>query len=157
MLSQAIPKKEINMRPYSYDLVHPYDRSIFDKICLTTKKLPEDETELGLGENDEKEPVILSCHILSRAISRVFSLKFKDGYFCFHWEHSWVISPHSHIIDVYPVATLGGPVMILYDLGTPHKILYQPLPTESIYGDRFNRPWFTEAVDIVEKFLRFNI
>lgn len=141
------------MLPYAYHLAHDDDRKIFDKICRGVQLLPD---ELELGEDEEKRPVVLSCHVLARAVSKIFSVKLEDGYFCYHWEHSWVVGPHLNIIDVYPVAILGGPIMVMGDYGSPHKMLYQPLPTEAIYQDRFQKSSFLNAVEIVEKKLRNN-
>lgn len=142
------------MRPHAYDLLLPDERKIFEEVLKSVLFLPD---EIELGEDENKKPIILSCHILARAVSKVFSLKLEDGYFCYHWEHSWVRTPKLNVIDVYPVAILGGPILVMGDWGSSNKMLYQPLPTEAVYGDRFTKPSFLKAVLVVEKFLRKNL
>ena len=141
------------MRPYVFGMMHQDDVEVFDKVRKAVLLLP-DEIDFGLDEKEE--PIILSCHILARAVARAFSLKFKDGYFCFHWQHSWIVAPHFNIIDVYPVAILGGPIMVSWDFGSPRKMLYQALPTKVVYKNKFKQPSFLMAVEIVYSLLKNN-
>src|SRR3989338_4255489 len=80
------------------------DIVLFEKIGEAVRALPD--VNLGVGADEKK--IVLSCHILARALAQVFSLEFKDGYFYQNFDHSWLITPHDNIIDAYPVGMLVG-------------------------------------------------
>jgi len=93
---------------YAETVISPKEIALFRKIEEAVSRLPE----IDLGKDEDGEEIILSCHILTRAVSRVFSLKYRDGIWHQYYDHSWLVTKHGHIIDVYPVAVIGGPIMV---------------------------------------------
>ncbi len=141
------------MKPYAFHLVHQYDREVFDHIRRLVQLLPD---EIELGKDETGEAIILSCHILARAVFRFFPVKVQSGYLLNCWEHSWLVGPRLSIIDVYPVAILGGPILVNTSFGSPSFLLYKSLPINvfnAVYGERFEKPSFKKAVDMVAKYL----
>jgi len=107
-----------------------------------TKKLTDKEQEIF---NDIKEwtPIILlevdiTCHAVCHSLERRHSpnLVHQRGTFGSFHQHSWLYFKDNPtlIIDAYPVAAIGGPLLL--DLGndlilkTPWKYMY--LPKEDI-------------------------
>jgi hypothetical protein len=55
----------------------------------------------------------ISCHVIAEAVSRRWpQLKVKHGRFMSAYEHSWLETKQRNIIDVYPIAIIGGPLLI---------------------------------------------
>lgn len=55
----------------------------------------------------------VTCHHIAFAAAATWpKLNLVSGHFCRAWEHSWLQTPAGHLIDVYPVAQLGGPVLL---------------------------------------------
>lgn len=123
---------------------------LFEKIRAVIVKLPD----LELGCDESGQPIILSCHILARAVGKVFDLEVVDGTFCGSYLHSWLIIGRKNIIDVYPVAMLGGPLLIHggYDhTGFRHRTPCFLYREDGSYfsSNAFSYPSFLEAVDLV--------
>lgn len=99
------------MKPIVLQGVAKEDLAIFRKIEAAMEVLPE----IDLGKDENGYPVLVSCHMLCRAFAVVFpQLKCADGYFYKKgYEHSWLETPNGCIIDVYPIAVLGGPILVL--------------------------------------------
>lgn len=101
------------------------DIVLLDKISRAMRALPP--VNLGTGADDEE--ILLSCHMLARAIGKVFRLEYRDGYFHSNYEHAWVLTKHYNIIDVYPIAILtgrnGGPFLMSGDSASPARGLYK--------------------------------
>lgn len=139
---------------------------IFYRIRQAVLQLPDDIDQGKLGKNETGEPVILSCHILARAVANVYGLECQDGFFSKEgcYSHSWLITSSGNIIDVYPVGILGGPILVeslvagrLYI--DPKSIKRNPkyfkgLPVFNDPDKIFSEPWFCEAVEIVAQMLR---
>lgn len=81
--------------------------ALFRKVQRVIDLLPDIELATEDGEKIE-----LSCHLLSRAIGKCFDLTVETGKYHEIYEHSWLRTRSGRIIDVYPVATLGGPLLI---------------------------------------------
>lgn len=96
--------------------------------------------------NDKQETIVLSCHILGRALAKVFSLQYRDGYFYPNYCHTWLLTPTGHIIDPYPVAILGGPILIDGLNFSPSHRLYIPKSSKYISRKSFSSLWFRKAV-----------
>ncbi|MES3005070.1 MAG: hypothetical protein V4690_03100 [Patescibacteria group bacterium] len=111
------------MTPHSRSLVSDTDFLLFSKIRQAVIDLPD----LDYGKDKEDNPVLLSCHMLAMACSRAFEVKAEHGFYLESYRHSWLRLPSGNIIDVYPVAQLGGP--ILFDaVNFYHSLaLYKPL------------------------------
>ena len=95
------------MESYALNYLSDNDVMLFNKIRVLIDKF--DDIDLGKDESGEK--IILSCHIMARALARIFSLDYADGYFQPNYEHSWLVTPRGNIIDIYPINALGGPLL----------------------------------------------
>ncbi|TSC53571.1 MAG: hypothetical protein LiPW39_190 [Parcubacteria group bacterium LiPW_39] len=135
------------MKPYVLKFIPKEDLGLFEKIKTAVTKMPD----IDLGKDEEGEEIILSCHILARAVARLFSLKFVDGYFHPDHSHSWLLTPNGNIIDVYPVSVLGGPLFIHSSHSSPMRWLYKK---ENIFDGLFSKPSFRRSVRRVIKVLR---
>ncbi len=138
------------MRFYVESRLNVGDVQIFKHIKKVVELLPDDINDGTLGVDSSGRNIMLSCHILARAISKVFKLEYQDGYFCVGYEHSWVTTKAGHIIDVYPIGILGGPIMV--DLSDPspfnrYSKFYNTATLKPL--DRFSVDWFICAVDKV--------
>ncbi|HTX87261.1 MAG TPA: hypothetical protein VMC41_04335 [Candidatus Nanoarchaeia archaeon] len=96
------------MKPHVLSRLPQDEVEIFFKIKQVVDNLPD----IILGNNENGEEITLSCHLLARAVGKVFGLKYVDGHSFPRYQHTWLITSHRNIIDVYPVATLGGPIML---------------------------------------------
>lgn len=84
---------------YAENLIHPADVAVFRSIESKFHDLRIDDC--------------ISCHVVAAAVQRAWpSLKLVHGRFMMHWEHSWLVTPSGNIIDAYPIAVLGGPILI---------------------------------------------
>lgn len=142
------------MKPYVLSLLHPEDVRIWREVSACVNALPDDIPSLRAGEM-----ITLSCHVLARAVANVFSLRVVDGwYYSPGYEHSWVVTWHGNIIDVYPIATMGGPLLLSGDqYSAPARRLYNQLQGKELkrsYGQRFEEREFLRAVSIVTSQLR---
>ena len=78
----------------------------------------------------------VSCHMLSRAIAPLTGLKVKTGwFFTAGWNHSWLETSQGNIIDVYPWAQIGGPVLLCTKYFSPWKKIFLSVPAETMYED----------------------
>ena len=135
------------MTPYAMKHILEEDVLVFEKIKNVISKLPD----IDLGVDEKGRKIILSCHILARAVAKVFSLRCVDGYFLPNFCHSWVLSPNGHLIDVYPVAVLGGPILMIEDDGaSPIRWHYKKVSTRKISNGLFSRSSFRRSVRRVE-------
>ena len=77
-------------------------------VTSMMEHFPEDD-DYGLDHRGEK--VILSCHVVVRAVALIIGhqVKIVDGFFFPSFEHSWLVTEQGNVIDVYPVGTVGGP------------------------------------------------
>ncbi len=127
------------MTPYAVRYISEKDRVLFEKIKDAVEKM--EDPELGIDENGDE--ILLSCHILARAVAEIFPIRFKDGYFADCFQHSWVETDEGHLIDLYPVACLGGPIMIEGKTGcSPKRRIYKEkdlLERDLISSGSFNR------------------
>ncbi|MCX6713710.1 MAG: hypothetical protein NTV48_01225 [Candidatus Vogelbacteria bacterium] len=137
------------MKTYSDQYVSAEERELFSLIQKVVSLLVVPD----LGQNNKGEDVVLSCHILARATAKVFELKHVDGYFVSCYCHSWLITLSGHVIDVYPVGVLGGPVLWVNARNAPTPRLFQKrrLGNGNINSDQ---SWFRRSVRRVEVALR---
>ncbi len=130
------------MTPYIRQFIPDEEIAIFEKVRRAVVNMPD----IDLGNDEKDKPIILSCHILARAVAKIFSLRCVDGYFYPCHDHSWLITPKNNIIDIYPVAILGGPIMMDGNNGIIARHLYQPQGTQKISRGRFGKKSFRKAV-----------
>ena len=136
------------MRPHALRYIPAEDITLFQQIKDGVNKIPDD---LDLGNNDEGQQLVLSCHMLARAVGKVFKLHHCDGYYHSNFEHSWILTPSENIIDVYPIAVIGGPILIHNGfMGCPARLLYIP---KRISRGRFDNSLFRLSVRILVSFL----
>ena len=146
------------------------DLDLFQFITTVVGLLPDG----SLGKDVCGTPVVLSCHILVRALVRVIRKmpEFKahaprvvDGYFHPNFQHSWLQTASGNVIDVYPVGILGGPLYVNsihcrdfklkwvagMRVRTSYCGLYLRTSTERISEGRFSQPWFKQAVSLTAR------
>jgi hypothetical protein len=121
------------LKAYAVTEVSERTLELFNKIRRIFKGLPEIELEADDGEGEK--PV--SCHMIVRALAEIFSLDYKDGYFGPGFEHSWLVPERGVIIDVYPVALVGGSILVVTRYATPWSYLYQEEKIERIDNLKF--------------------
>lgn len=113
------------MRHYARKLVAPKELVLFEKIKKVVQEMPE--AELGVDEDGKK--ILLSCHMIARALAKFFPVEVKDGHVQYPGllacEHSWLLTKKGHIIDPYPVGLLGGPILIVIKGFSPWAPFYQ--------------------------------
>ena len=111
------------MKPYAVSVVPLEDLVLFHKIEKIVQELPD--INLGIGEAGGK--ILVSCHMLARALSSFYPVKCSDGCFGGTHKHSWLVTRNGLIIDVYPIAVVGGPILIDTRFMTPWTSLYKKL------------------------------
>jgi len=137
------------MTPHILRNINPADAKLFEQIRVSVCVLPD----VDLGKNEGEKKIILSCHILARAVGRVFGLNVKDGSYGVAFNHSWNELPESgHIVDTYPVGVLGGPILIdrIVRMGVQNLYVEDPPEASRNFGCDFKALSFLRAVKIVE-------
>lgn len=138
------------MTPYVQRYISQDDLTLFAQIRRTIEQMVD--PELGLDEDGKS--TILPCHILARAVARVFPVQVRDGYFAGNYDHSWVETSGGHLIDIYPVAVVGGPIMFEGSMASPQRRIYTRASAKKISRGRFNKNSFRRSVRQVAKVLR---
>jgi len=138
------------MKPHMTTLVEEENLLLFQKIERAIQGLPDIE----LGKDTQEEEVLVSCHMIARALARVFpEVESHDGYFARRGQrHSWLTIRRDSrlIIDPYPIALLGGPIMVHGGyITTPWDRLYIKARLSNLGGVEFRR-----HVNLVTKVLR---
>jgi hypothetical protein len=93
------------------------------------ERLMHEMPEIDLGIDRQGYEIVVSCHMVCRALAQLFpQLECQDGYFALKGvQHSWLILKEDFIIDPYPVAMVGGPIMVdCRYFTTPWQSLYTP-------------------------------
>ena len=93
----------------------------------------------------------ISCHLLTRALAFVLpTLQVRDGFVGgTSYEHSWLITASKNIIDPYPMAGVGGPIM--YDDIPLWKMFYGPECCFLEHRAEEFRSWERTLNKVVEK------
>lgn len=139
------------MTPYVTRYFSLEEVELFRRIRTAVDHFPD--IDLGF-DTKRKSPVVLSCHMLARAIGKVFKLEVVDGFIYPNYEHSWVLTHEGNIIDLYPVAIIGGPILVEHKTGAgPSRRIYIKAD-KSEYRGRFKDRQFLKAVDLIEGELR---
>lgn len=96
------------MKPHALDLIPYEDIVIFCAIEKIVTALPN----VTLGNRADGRKVPIFCHVLTRAIASIFpTLRVCDGVLPMNYEHSWLLTKNECIIDPYPIAAVGGPII----------------------------------------------
>jgi len=98
------------MTPFIAQYLPDEDIEVFEKVRKAINALPD---KLDLGEFEPGKPMKFTCHILAEAVARSFDLERVSGFFHDGVEHSWVVTRSRNIIDVYPAAIFGGPILVV--------------------------------------------
>ncbi len=131
------------MTPFVGRYISEAEVALFEKISSAVRRM----SDLDLGSDQNGKSVLLSCHMLARAVARVFSLRVADGFLYPRYQHSWVLTHEGHIIDVYPVAVLGGPILVEGKSSfSPSKQHYLKAP-RNFYRGRFGKKDFRQGVN----------
>ena len=123
------------MTPYVRQLISESDYQIFLGIRQVVEKLPD----LTLDDGNEGDEI--SCHMLVRALKPFFPVNVCDGFFYGYYQHSWLETKGGHVIDIYPVGILGGPILVeasICRLTAPSQKLYRK--NSRIYRGKFSKP-----------------
>ena len=141
------------MTSYARSQISNEEFRLFTEVRELVTKLPD--IDLGVDHFDHK--IELSCHMLARAVAEIFSLEFVDGYFTDGYCHSWILTKKGNIIDVYPVAILGGPILMDASGFSPARFLYKKIneelegiPEASWYRVPSEERWFKESVEKIK-------
>jgi len=126
------------------------DLTLFERVKRTVERMRE--PDLGLDEEGRK--IILSCHMLARAAAKVFPVRVRDGYFAVNYQHSWVETPGGHLVDLYPVAVVGGPIMFEGSMASPQCRIYRRLSARKLSAGRFGKSSFRRSVRRVTRALK---
>ncbi|KKW47152.1 MAG: hypothetical protein UZ00_C0014G0005 [Parcubacteria group bacterium GW2011_GWA1_60_11] len=126
------------------------DLTLFERVKRTVERMRE--PDLGLDEEGRK--IILSCHMLARAAAKVFPVRVRDGYFAVNYQHSWVETPGGHLVDLYPVAVVGGPIMFEGSMASPQCRIYRRLSARKLSAGRFGKNSFRRSVRRITRALK---
>lgn len=138
------------MTPYVERYISKVDLALFAQIRKAVEQMGDPE----LGLDEDGEPVTLSCHILARAVAKILPVRVRDGYFAGSYDHSWVETSDGHLIDLYPVAIIGGPIMFEGSMDSPQRLIYTRSSAKKLSHGRFSRSSFRRAVRRVANALR---
>lgn len=149
------------MKPYAISQMPQEDGKVLKNISDIFSSVGEIQLPSVRGVEIE-----LSCHILARACSKFFNLKYLDGRFYPNIEHSWILTENNHVIDVYPIGTLTQRLII--EPLWIDRVIANSLYIPNIFGkDQFddenlvakwgqddfedqigtNQKWFMDSVD----------
>jgi hypothetical protein len=95
-----------------------------------------------------------SCHMVADALSQIYSpqVGVERGFYLSGYKHSWLRTEHRNIIDPYPIATIGGPLLIDGRFIPIGFITYIPAEIDS----DTESPEYKLAVDAIEQQFREN-
>lgn len=143
------------MKCYASLHIPPDELALFEKIEKVVQEMPE--VELGRDENGRE--ILVSCHMLTRALARFFPVECRDGYFGDMFEHSWLVTRSGMTIDPYPMALVGGPILVDTRFPAPWGHLYRASTLPNLSDVRFleNVGKVTEVVrETIEKLFGTN-
>jgi len=128
------------VNPHMASLIAEENIILFQKIKQVVEALPD----IKLGKDTQGRKARVSCHMIARGLARIFpEVTRHDGYFVrLGQRHSWltVRNDPGLIIDAYPVALLGGPIMVHCGLvTTPWDHLYIKARLPRLGGQEFRK------------------
>ena len=145
--------KEVLMKPHYLKDVSADNLIIFEKIKYLIENLPD----IDLGKDEKGEVILLSCHMLARALAKIFDLKYVDGFFAGSYSHTWLLTPDQQcIIDPYPCGIIDGPILVIANeryIFTPASMLYKK-SNDISKAIKFSSNDFRRSLRRVEKQLR---
>ncbi|HTM69061.1 MAG TPA: hypothetical protein VL426_07270 [Candidatus Binatia bacterium] len=141
------------MKPFVMRDVPRDVHALFKKIRRTVRRMPT----VDLGKDDGGRRVPVSCHMVCRALAADPAFKgrllLRDGYFGEGAAtHSWLLTEAGLLIDPYPWAMVGGPVMVSLEGVSPWRSLYREADLSGHF--RRLRPAFDRHVAAVTTAVR---
>jgi len=132
------------MKPYILSFVSSEDYNLFLQIRRVVQEIPE----IDIGRDEKGKKILVSCHMITRALAYYFPVEYRDGYFFQkHLQHSWLVRGNYIIIDPYPVLMVGAPIMVTNRLVmSPWRFLYN----EQLIPE-LNTPLFRKRLEKVIK------
>jgi hypothetical protein len=141
-------------------LMSQTEKDILRRIEQMMDHFPDDE---DYGTDDKGKPVVLSCHIVVRAVAQALGgrIEVVDGHYFPCFDHSWLKTEEGNVIDVYPVGIVGGPIfvhrivadkrcrIVLFDEEREEVGLY--LHKDLSRKADFDSRWFKDAVDKIAR------
>lgn len=107
------------MIPHAVEVAPLEDLALFHRI----ERIIQELQNLELSDTDGKRQS-LSCHLLCPALAGFFPVEVRDGLLLEEWEHSWLLTRNGLVIDPYPIAAVGGPLLLDTRYSTPWTVLY---------------------------------
>lgn len=139
------------MKLYCEQFIPKEDMDLFLRIRKAVEAMTN--PDLGCDENGDEIP--LSCHMLARAVAKLFSVKLWDGFYIKGYQHSWLETEYGHLIDVYPIGVIGGPILLENTSRlSPARRLYIPEKSWKVTQGTFSTVSFRRSVRRVTKALR---
>ena len=139
------------MTPYAVKFgVTASDLVLYGTVRDAVVALPD----LDLGLDAKGASIVLSCHIICRAVRRLIKtgVKVEDGFFAGSYQHSWLRLQSGNILDIYPVAVASGPILWDGKFPSPAERLFR----RAVLGTAiaFSAPEFRRSVTLVARALR---
>lgn len=123
--------------------IPPEEIELFNEIRAVLEKMEEP----NLGFDEEGREILPSCHMLVRAMAKVFpQVKVQDGYYSRRFSHSWLKTKSGHLIDLYPVAMVGGPLMMDGGEESPSNDVYIPFRAVEVGFGKFSKTSFRRSI-----------
>lgn len=142
------------MTPWAQQFIPLEDLTLFYEI----RYLAENMRDVELGEDEDGRQILLSCHMLCRAIAKLYpQLTVVDGFFRTGLRHAWLVTPKGSMIDPYVPGAVG--VLILPRKGSTSSaidVYYSMYEKNGLVGEfeDFCSWSFARAVEITEHALR---
>ncbi len=122
------------MKPYVYPFLPKEDLELFNKIERIIQEMPD----IDLGKDENGDDVLVSCHMIAKVLATIFHVRYKEGFFVDKGHtHSWLVTKSGNIIDAYPWAMLGGPIIMKKGFMIPWLQLYREAPLPRIHNATF--------------------
>lgn len=138
------------MTPYYKQFVPNHELALFEKI----EGMIINMKDIDLGDDENGDRIILSCHMLARAVAKLLKQKYVDGYFYPNFEHSWIVLPSGAIVDLYPISILGGPILMAGGCNSVTETYYTACSSQKISCGRFSQPSFKRSVQRILRALK---
>jgi hypothetical protein len=164
------------MKPSVLSYTPKEDLILLNHISRALRSVPE----IDLGQKDDNENILLSCHMLARACGKIFRLEVQDDAYYPNFNHSWLLTPNENIIDVYPIGLITSsfdkqnegpriePILVIKDVGKwlyipnkPGRDEWNKAKQRLMWGQEdfselngFSEKWFTDSVNHLTEQLR---
>jgi hypothetical protein len=146
----------MKLKVHAETVIDEKDQRLFRDIERMMNYFPKND---DYGVNHRGEKVVLSCHIVARAVGEICGnlVEVTDGLYYPNFNHSWLMTGAGNVIDVYPVGMIGGPILI--DRWVAGRRSKKPIYQyrEISATEDFIQDWFLKAVRRVARSFRKGI